>query len=85
MNNFGGTIRFSGTIFWGGLNLLEDAEMQQLTNQKSLAKVKKLKKIILFFGAAPPFFCQKAPKKALFCCQYVFLRVVQARLGVDGE
>jgi hypothetical protein len=47
--------------------------------------VKKRKKIIFSNGPKPLFSCQNAEKTALFYCQYVFWRVVQARLGVDDE
>jgi hypothetical protein len=64
---------------------MEDAYRQQLTQRKSLKKVKIRKKIIFSNGPKPLFSCQNAQKMALFCCQYVFWRVVRARLGVDGE
>jgi hypothetical protein len=76
--------RFSGTIFFGGVIFAEDSDRQQLANAKTLAKVKKRKKIIFSNEANPLFSCQNAQKKAILCCQYVFAREVQARLGVDG-
>jgi hypothetical protein len=64
---------------------MEDADRQQLTQRKSLKKVKKRKKITFSNGPKPLFSCQKAQKRGLFCCQYVFWRVAQAGLGLDGE
>ena len=66
--------RFSGTIFLGAFQNPQEAVGQGPANEKSRQNVKKSKVKCFFFRPKPPSSCQKAPKEALFCCQYVFTR-----------
>jgi hypothetical protein len=84
MNNFGGTIRFFSTIFFGAFQHPQDAARQQHATEKKLENVEKRKIISFSYGPKPVFSCQNAQKKALSYCQYVFLGVVQAGSGLDG-
>jgi len=62
--------RLLGMIFLEGVGSTLVAQMQLLTTTTTSKKPKKriLKHQIVLLG--PPFFCQNAPKKARFFCQY---------------
>jgi hypothetical protein len=66
------TVGFSARFFFELSRIRKWLPGNDLQTNKTTKNVKKCKIKCFFSAPNPSFSCQNDPKKALFCCQYVF-------------
>jgi len=74
-----------GTIFFGGAGPAHVAHRQRLGTKKIPGKRENACTKCHFVPRRPLFFCKTAPKKALFCCQYLDVISPETALAVAVE
>ena len=72
--------RFLGTIFWGGVESVENPQLQPLAGRKIPKNRKNTKKSVFFLERPPPVFLPDGPQKSLFLLSVRFLERGQGRL-----